>query len=246
MIVRLDGVSKRFFDGRRKVEALRDVSVELASEETLLIQGPSGSGKSTLLSIAAGLLPPTSGDVWIDGRSIAHMRDHHRVAHCRDRVGVVRQGLGLIDGMGALENVLVPLTPTGGASKGELERAHALFEELDIRELEGADVRAMSGGQRQRVAIARALIRAPKALLFDEPTAHLDDKNVLDFVELVEGQRGGGRAVLIATHDPRLLNALSGRRQRIVAGALQGDGGDKLDEEGGDELDEEGGDGGVP
>ncbi|MEM6954418.1 MAG: ABC transporter ATP-binding protein [Myxococcota bacterium] len=231
MIVRLDGVSKRFFDGRRKVEALRDVSVELASEETLLIQGPSGSGKSTLLSIAAGLLPPTSGDVWIDGKSIAHMRDHHRVAHCRDRVGVVRQGLGLIDGMGALENVLVPLTPTGGARKGELE---------------GADVRAMSGGQRQRVAIARALIRAPKALLFDEPTAHLDDKNVLDFVELVEGQRGGGRAVLIATHDPRLLNALSGRRQRIVAGALQEDGGDKLDEEGGDKLDEEGGDGGVP
>ena len=117
-VVVAEEVVKRYFDGGRRVLAIDGVSLEVAAGELVVLMGPSGSGKTTLLGHLGGLITPTKGDVKVAGRSVVHMRDHHRTAWRRRHVGVVFQELMLVPGMSLLENVLLPLAPLGGAGSG--------------------------------------------------------------------------------------------------------------------------------
>lgn len=215
------GVTKRYFDGRRKVFALRDVTLKVRTGELCVLLGPSGSGKTTLLHVLGGLTPPTSGEVWVGGKSISHMRDHHRVTHCRDHIGFVFQHLALIGDMSVTDNLLLPLVPTGGATSAERDKATALLKQFGVSELADSTASRLSGGEKQRVAMARALIRGPETLLLDEPTAHLDTENVRTIVDLMVARRDAGCAIIASTHDPRLAeDARVDRVLQMQDGAL--------------------------
>lgn len=188
-----------------KTTRVDKVSLSLAASELVILKGQSGSGKTSLLRMLAGQLRPTSGDVRLDGESLVHLRDHHRVELLREQVGYLDQHAAVLDSMTALENLMLPLVPTGGPTEKERERGAALVETLGIRKLMDRTARTLSGGERQRLVAARALIRSPKVILFDEPTAHVDGQSAEAIFSLLDQERQNGAAVLITTHDPRAM-----------------------------------------
>jgi ABC-type lipoprotein export system ATPase subunit len=214
-------VTRRFRDGETTQTAVDAVSMGVEESSLVAIAGPSGSGKSTLLGLLGGIVTPTEGDVRVAGESIVAMRDHHRTAHRRAHVGLVLQGLALVPAMSVLENVLLPLVPTGGARREDVDRARALLERLSLSEKARKSARILSGGERQRAAIARALITRPRAILLDEPTAHLDAENASRVIDVLVELKDDGHVILVATHDPRVLarSELS-RIHRIDRGRL--------------------------
>ena len=199
-------VVKRVRDGETRRTVLDGVSFDLARGELVIVRGPSGSGKTTLLGIVGAMLSPTSGEVHLDGEPTSRLREQHRAEVRRRKVGYVFQDLQLVDGLSARENVLLPRIPDGVRKEDEA-RATTLLERFGLGARADGRTRALSGGERQRIALARALMNDPPLLVLDEPTAHLDDataKTVVDdLLELVRD----GRAVLVATHDPRIVSA---------------------------------------
>lgn len=198
-------VVKKIRDGRGKRTIVDGVSFELALGATAIIRGASGSGKTTLLAICGAMLAPTSGEVVIDGEATSRLRDAHRARVRRTRVGFVFQDVQLVDSMSVMDNVLLPATPIGIEKKHET-RAHALCEKLGVASLAKSPARALSGGERQRVALARALLFDAPLLLLDEPTAHLDEERAKSIMSDLAALASEGRAVVIATHDARVLD----------------------------------------
>lgn len=201
----VQNVVKRIRDGRDRRTVLDDVSFDLEKGEIVVIRGPSGSGKTTLLAIVGAMLSPTSGEVHLDGVPTSRLRETHRAAIRRKKVGFVFQDLQLVDGLSARQNVLVPRVPDG-VRKEDHERAGALLERFGLGSVADGKAKSLSGGERQRVALARALMNDPSLLVLDEPTAHLDDERARSIVEDLAGLARDGRALLIATHDPRLVS----------------------------------------
>ncbi len=199
-------VAKRYFDGSTRVWAVAGVSLQIPAASFYVLLGPSGSGKTTLLGLLGGLVTPTRGDVILLGRSVVHMRDHHRARWRRRHVGFVFQDLALIPRMSLLENVLLPLAPLGGATSEDVARAEALLDRFGLGAKGGVSSERLSGGERQRGALARALILEPEILLLDEPTAHVDADNADRIVEHLGALRDEGRTVVASTHDPRLAD----------------------------------------
>lgn len=197
---------KRYPDGDGTADAVVDVSLTLGAGELIVLAGPSGSGKSTLLALLGGLLTPTSGDVELLGQSVVHMRDHHRAAFRRSHVGFVFQELGLLPTMTLLDNILLPLAPTGGEGPKDVSRALEALRRFGLADRAHTPVARLSGGERQRGAVVRALVHDPELLLLDEPTAHIDADNAAEMIRLLAELRDEGRTILAATHDPRLID----------------------------------------
>lgn len=208
-------VSKRYRDGTRTIRAVDNVTLAVERGTLVVLRGPSGSGKTTLLGLMGAMIAPTSGRVCVLGKDLTHLRDHHRTAVRRERVGFVFQELGLIERMTLLENVLLPLVPLGGATAAQRARAETLLARVGLEGRMASTPEKLSGGERQRAAIARALVLAPPVLLLDEPTAHLDTENALAVVSLLAELVREGTTVVAATHDPRLAD--DGRVDRVVA-----------------------------
>ncbi len=194
------GLSRIFKDGERRIWALQDVSIHLDPGEVVLILGPSGSGKTTLLYLLGCIDKPTSGRVAIASRDAAV----HGAALRRELIGFVFQDGNLIPWLTVHENVELGLVlchrrPEAALVLDALRRVGAA-------PLASAYPRDLSGGETQRVAVARALVKAPKVLLADEPTAHLDAAAAGGLLELLRSLAGeDGLAVLIATHNQRLV-----------------------------------------
>ena len=208
----LRGISRRFRDGERVVTALSAVSLEVPRGACVALRGESGAGKSTLLAVAATLLAPDEGEVRWDGASVSTLREAHRAAFRRDVLGAALQSPLLIEGMTARENLALirrPVEPRALVALGVAER-------MDV------PVDRLSGGERQRVALARALGAGASLVLLDEPSASLDDARVDALAELVKGCRARGAAVLVATHDPRMVEAIAwDATVRLRAGAVE-------------------------
>lgn len=210
----VSGVVKRYRDGSRWIEAVRGVSLAIPRGALVVLRGPSGSGKTTLLGVMGAMVAPSAGKVVVLGKDVTHLRDHHRTALRRERIGFVFQELALIDRMTIRENVLLPLVPLGGARPTDVERAEKLLERFGLGDRLDSTPARLSGGERQRAAIARALIMGPPILLLDEPTAHLDTENALIVVSLLAELAAEGTTVVAATHDPRLAD--DARVNRVV------------------------------
>lgn len=199
---------------------ISDISLEVDRGELVLLAGPSGSGKTTLLALLGGMLLPTSGEVFLDEVPLSRLRDPQRARLRREKVGYLFQDLALLSGMSVLANVMLPLVPDGLDDADEA-KATALLTEMGIGDRAGALVDGLSGGERQRVALSRALVRSPALLLLDEPTAHLDSVLGAKLVDTLVALAASGRAVVIATHDPRLLeDPRMSRVVRVAGGAL--------------------------
>ncbi|MDE3056783.1 MAG: ABC transporter ATP-binding protein [Bacteroidota bacterium] len=195
-------VSKTYHIGQTATHALRDVSVQIEEGEFVTVMGASGSGKSTFLSIAGGLNTPSSGEVVIDGIEMYNLRGDKLSDMRREYIGFVFQSFHLVPYLNVLENVMLPLAPTGLSSKKQTAAARTLLAEVGIAEKEKNLPGELSGGEQQRVAIARALINDPLILLADEPTGNLDtvtSEAVMNLFTLLNGQR---KTILMVTHNP--------------------------------------------
>jgi putative ABC transport system ATP-binding protein len=211
-VIRLRGVSKSFRDGAREVPVLREVDLEVAPKEMVAIVGPSGSGKSTLLYVAGALDRDFEGEVVIAGAPLAGLSQEAR-ADLRNRaVGFVFQSFNLLQGLSAVENVMLPgLLRRGARAPVARIRADAREALAGVGLADKADQSParLSGGERQRVAIARALFARPKVLLADEPTGNLDAVTGEGIIRLFGELAAGGLTVLVVTHEERVSRAAS-------------------------------------
>lgn len=204
-VLRAVGLRKRVRDGAQRREVLREISLEVSAGEIVLLAGPSGSGKTTLLGMLGGMLLPTSGEVFLGDLALSRLREPARARLRRQKVGYLFQDFALLPGLTALDNVLLPCVPEG-IGQDDLRNAEARLRELDLWDRRDTIVDGLSGGERQRVALARALLASPDVLLLDEPTAHLDGPRSAELLDRLVALAAAGSALVIATHDPRLLD----------------------------------------
>lgn len=174
------------------------------------LAGRSGSGKTSILRVAAGLVPPRTGTVEWSGTEITGQPDDNVTRRRRETVGYLDQGGVLIPGLTALENVLLPAVPGGGVKK-LVRRATDLLRQLGVDGRANSYPDKLSGGERQRVALARALLLEPAIVMADEPTASLDRVSADAVIALLRGLTTTGIAVLVAAHDPHLIDAADSR-----------------------------------
>ncbi len=184
--------------------------------EVRVLLGPSGSGKTTLVHLLAGILEPHGGTVYWGEHPISCWPEERRVRLRRRYLGLVFQHHYLLPELSALENAMLSGWLLGRPDPG---RARALLDRLGLSGRARLKPEALSGGERQRVAVARALYARPRLLLADEPTGALDPGNARAVLEaLLSLAREEGAAVLLATHDERLVSGLPG--WRLEAGRL--------------------------
>jgi ABC-type lipoprotein export system ATPase subunit len=214
-LIEADALRKTYRISRPPRDALRDVSLRIASGEFVAVMGASGSGKSTLLYTLAGLEPPDAGAVRIDGVDMYRLDDTKRSAFRRDRIGFIFQSFNLLPMLTAAENVALPLRlrndsplQLGGSriSKQAIDdRVRSVMTLLNLRGLQGHGPEQISGGEQQRVAIARALVASPALLLADEPTGNLDWNSAHDVMSLISRLvRTEHQTTIVVTHEARV------------------------------------------
>jgi len=202
-------INKSYGSGRTEVLALKEASLQVPKGQVVALLGPSGSGKSTLLTIIGLVLPPTSGQVRIDGHLVvdgSSITTNLRTFR-RRHIGFVFQKANLIPFLTASENVEIAMQLNGVAGRRARERARELLNEFGVGERSNDLPFRLSGGEQQRVAIARALANSPDVILADEPTAALDSqraKQVMELFAKIAHQQNSG--VIVVTHDHRYLD----------------------------------------
>jgi len=218
-----ENVEKVYSENGVPVPAVRGVDLTIESGEFTALVGPSGSGKTTLLNVLSGLDRPTSGDVHLDGRSIATMSPGELSDFRRDHIGFIFQAYNLIPVLTAEENIeyIMYLQKVPHA-----ERHRRVLEILDLVGMKGLEKRMppkLSGGQQQRVAIARAMVSRPLLILADEPTANLDSKTGSDLLDIMcDLNHGLGMTFVFSTHDKMIME----KAHRVVTlkdGKVAGD-----------------------
>ena len=215
------GLTKTYVMGKRSLEVLRGVDVDIARGDFLALRGASGAGKSTLLHLIGGLDTPNAGDITFCGQKLSAFSESQLTSFRNRSVGFVFQSYHLLPELTALENVCltarIARIPANVAQSraGELLARVGLLDRLDHKPSE------LSGGEQQRVAIARALINEPVLLLADEPTGNLDSRTGGEIMELLQSLRTEKQTTLIiATHDARVA-ALAPRVIELVDGLIQ-------------------------
>jgi putative ABC transport system ATP-binding protein len=208
-MVVLEHVSKRF-EGKRQVIALDDVSLTVDRGEMVSIIGPSGSGKSTLLNLIGGLDRASSGNVCVDGASMAQLSDDDLTRVRRDKIGFIFQFFNLLPTLTCLENVGLPLHLRGWPRQKVDDRARELLTLVQLAHRMEHLPEELSGGERQRVAIARALSVYPPIILADEPTGNLDTQTGVEILGLIRDLHQRLKTtVIIVTHDMNVAESCS-------------------------------------
>ncbi len=199
--LQVQNLTKRFKQGASTVEALNDVSLDVTQGGFVVVMGASGSGKSTLLHLMAGLMPPTSGSVHVDGEDVAEMSDSRKTKFRRKNIGVIFQQFNLLPALTAEENILLP-AQLDRAVRVPDSRLDELLDLLEIKERRTHRPDALSGGEQQRVAIGRALLVDPAIILADEPTGNLDSTNSTTICTLLRKLcTEQKRTLVVVTHD---------------------------------------------
>jgi len=215
-MISASAVTKRYPEG---LEALRDVSFEIAAGEMVFITGHSGAGKSTLFRLLAAIERPTSGSIVVNGQNLAALRKG-AVPYLRRNFGLIFQDQKLLFDRSVLDNVLLPLAIVGLPAKEAVRRARAALDKVGLLDREKANPVALSGGEQQRLAIARAVVNRPAILLADEPAANLDTESAAAILDIFLAFHQVGVTLLIATHDPLWLARLAPRQLQLERGRL--------------------------
>jgi putative ABC transport system ATP-binding protein len=239
-IISLKNVSKNYLLGKVTVEAVKNVSFELAKGDFVSIIGPSGSGKSTILNMIGLIDTPTSGDILVEDTNVYHglkekAIDKRTTELRHSYFGFIFQNFNLIPVLNVYENIEFPLLigkPSGGTSstgklsagsktpKERREWIEYLIEEVGLENHVKHKTNELSGGQRQRVSIARALATRPSVILADEPTANLDSKTGLQILDLMQKVKNDlGTTFIFSTHDDKIV-ALADHVIRLLDGEI--------------------------
>lgn len=219
--ISVEHITKTYSSGASAVHALHEVSMNVVPGELVLMMGPSGSGKTTLLSIMGCILTPTSGRIWIKGQNVSALSDSLLPKVRRSHIGFIFQGFNLFPALNVGENVEVALDLKGIRGGKARRISQELLDRVGLADKLYSYPADLSGGQKQRVAIARALAGDPDIILADEPTAALDSTSgqiVMEMLRELAHERG--RAVVIVTHDNRILH-YADRMVRIEDGKLK-------------------------
>jgi putative ABC transport system ATP-binding protein len=206
-VLQVSDLRKGFDSGRRRLEVLKGIDLEIQPGELVAMMGPSGCGKSTLLNIIGGLLEADSGSISL-GEFSYGTKPPSRVVNVRRRgVGWIFQDYHLIDRLSALDNVIFALELSGVPTPQAKEQAREALEKVGLEDRMEFIPDQLSGGQRQRVAIARAIAGSRPLLLADEPTGNLDVKSGQEIIDLFKQLcKEDGTSVLMVTHDPTLAS----------------------------------------
>lgn len=205
-VLELSDVSKSFGQGAAEVQALHRVSLSVERGTLVAVMGPSGSGKSTLLTIAGSLEEPTSGEVLIEGASLAKMTRDDKARLRRRTIGYVFQDYNLLAGLTAVENVSLPLELDGLSAKRAQAAGMLVLEDLGLQHQASRYPDELSGGERQRVAIARAIVGERNLLLADEPSGALDSQNGESVMRMILTACKRGVAAVVVTHEAQLAS----------------------------------------
>jgi putative ABC transport system ATP-binding protein len=219
-MIKIDNIIKTYNKGTTKVEALKKVSFSIENGEMVALMGASGSGKSTLLSLIGGLDKCDSGSISVDEENISALNAQKLADFRRDKVGFVFQQFHLIPTLSVVENIMLPLLPSGIKKAECYSVAKEALEKVGLSAREKHLPGELSGGEQQRVAIARALVNKPEIILADEPTGDLDSKTgekILNLLITLNKQEKV--TIIIATHNNKVAD-LTERRIVLKDGKI--------------------------
>jgi ABC-type lipoprotein export system ATPase subunit len=215
------GLKKTYVMGKRTLEVLRGVDVEIARGDFVALRGASGTGKSTLLHLIGGLDSPNAGEILFRGQNLAQFSETELTHYRNRRVGFVFQSYHLLPELTALENVCLTARIARISTADATKRARELLARVGLSGRLDHKPAELSGGEQQRVAIARALVNEPELLLADEPTGNLDSKTGSEIMALLQSLRTEQQTTLvIATHDTKVA-ATAPRVIELVDGLIQ-------------------------
>lgn len=208
--MQLKRISKHFGEGEARVDALREVSLEVFPRQVVALLGPSGSGKTTLLNVIGCILDPSAGSMELDGDLVLRDGEWQRSNLRRlrlDKIGFIFQFHNLLPFLDATDNVAIVQQLAGADVATARKRASALLDDLEVGHRKHAMPAKLSGGEAQRVAIARALANSPRIILADEPTAALDSKRAGIVMDLLRKLALEHDATIVAvTHDEKIFD----------------------------------------
>jgi len=221
-LVNARNVGKTYWIGKRSLEVLRNVDLQVSRGEFLVVRGASGAGKSTLLHCLGGLDTPTAGEIWFDGKNLAAYSGLELSRFRNRKIGFVFQAYHLLPELDALENVCLPARMARTDAAPAEARGRELLKRVGLGERMDHRPNELSGGEQQRVAIARALINEPDLILADEPTGNLDSHTGEEIIELLCALRAERQTTLIiATHGAQVA-ARAARVIELVDGQMKG------------------------
>ncbi|WGS30971.1 ABC transporter ATP-binding protein [Bradyrhizobium sp. ISRA464] len=206
IILEARSIRKTLGRGAGKVQALRGVDLSLRRDELTLLMGPSGSGKTTLLLVLGCMLAPTAGTLTVCGTSTSNSDKEALARIRRNHIGFVFQSYHLFPTLTAAQNVQLALDIRGEHGRRAAKKAREALSKVGLEQKADTLPMELSGGEQQRVAIARAFVANPSIILADEPTAALDGDNGRTIMRiLADAAHERQRAVLVVTHDPRIV-----------------------------------------
>lgn len=220
-VLKAEHLTKIYGAGERRVIAADDISLSVNKGEFTSIIGRSGSGKSTLLHMMAGLIPPTSGKVFMNDQDLSKLSDTALTLLRRRSMGFIFQFFNLVPTQNVIENIVLPIHLDG--KKEDTEFINDLLQMLGLEEKRYAYIHELSGGLQQRVAIARALASKPEIIFADEPTGNLDEDSSKEVIHLLRmTQKKYNQTVLMVTHNLDI----AGKTDRMItidSGKITGD-----------------------
>jgi putative ABC transport system ATP-binding protein len=203
--VSASSLSKAYEAASLRIEVLKELNLNVAVGELVVICGPSGSGKTTLLNLLSGIDRPTSGSIIVFGEDLAE-KDENSLADFRcNKVGFVFQAYNLVSTLTVAENIAFPMEWTRKTGRHIEERVAKLLGDFGIQHRANHFPAQLSGGEQQRVAFARALANGPPLLLADEPTGNLDAENGKRIIDSLRTLKTEGKTLIVSTHDSQLI-----------------------------------------
>jgi putative ABC transport system ATP-binding protein len=221
-VIKVQKLCKVYTMGAERINALKNVDLEVLENEYVALMGPSGSGKSTLMNLLGCLDTPSSGDYYLNGVNVSTMEDSELADIRNQKIGFVFQTFNLLPRMSALENVALPLVYAGMGKQERIDKAKHVLSVVGLSDRMTHKPNELSGGQRQRVAIARALVNDPTIILADEPTGNLDSKTSIEIMAMLEKIHDAGNTIVIVTHEPDIAEYTS-RTVKLKDGMVESD-----------------------
>ena len=201
-LIEIQGIGKDYQEGESKVQAIKEMTINIDDGEFVSIMGQSGSGKSTLLSILGGLNHPSRGRILLDSLDIYKLTSEQRADLRSEYIGVIFQSFQLIPYLTVLENIKLPMAITGQKGKNQEKMARDVLERVGLANKADRLPDQLSGGEQERVAIARAIVNKPPILLADEPTGSLDSTTAEEIMALLKELNREGQTIIMVTHNP--------------------------------------------